>query len=115
MSSISKNKYEPAELLASADFSNINFALNVENLKRVKKGIEQNLENDDEIKYRQPFFKKNAWILSQIFNTPFMIMKDCSYVGGKSLSNRNGKFTDFIHQNKVTKNISPNRNQDANC
>ena len=106
LKSILKNKRELAELLATADLSNINFALNVENLKRVKKEIEQNLENDDEVKFWQPFFKKNAWILSQIFNAPFMIMEDCNYVGGKSLSNQNGKFTDFIYQNKVTKNIS---------
>lgn len=93
-------------MLATADLSNINFALNVENLKRVKKEIEQNLENDDEVKYWQPFFKDNAWILSQMFNAPFMIMKDCNYVGGKSLNNKHGKFTDFIYQNKVSKNIS---------
>ena len=83
LKSILKNKRELAELLATADLSNINFALNVENLKRVKKEIEQNLENDDEVKFWQPFFKKNAWILSQIFNAPFMIMEDCNYVGGK--------------------------------
>lgn len=106
LKSILKNKRALAELLATADLSNINFALNVENLKRVKKEIEQNLENDDEVKYWQPFFKDNAWILSQMFNAPFMIMKDCNYVGGKSLNNKHGKFTDFIYQNKVSKNIS---------
>lgn len=106
LKSILKNKSELAELLSNADLSNINFALNVENLKRVKREIEQNLENDDEVKYWQPFFKNNAWILSQMFNAPFMIMKDCNYVGGKSLNNKHGKFTDFIYQNKVSKNIS---------
>lgn len=103
---ILKNQYELAKLLETADLSKINFALNVENLKRVKKEIELNLENDDEVKYWQPFFKNNAWILSQIFNAPFMIMKDCNYVGGKSLNNKHGKVTDFIYQNKISKNIS---------
>ena len=101
-----RDKKGLSKLLSNADLNNINFALNVENLKRVKREIESNLENSGEIKFWQPFFKKNAWILSQIFNAPLIIMKDCNYVGGKSLDNRHGKFTDFIYQNKISKNIS---------
>lgn len=101
-----RDKKVLSQFLSSVDLNNINYALNVENLKRVKKEIEDKIDNNQEIKYWQPFFKKNAWVLSQIFNAPFMIMKDCNYVGGKSLDNKHGKFTDFIYQNKISKNIS---------
>lgn len=101
-----KDKDGLATLLANSELDEINFALNVENLKRAKKEIEENLYNSDEIHFWQPFFEKNAWVLSQIFNAPFMIMDNCNYVGGKSLNNRHGKFTDFIYQNKVSKNIA---------
>ena len=79
--------------------------MNIENLKRVKNDIEQNLKNDNE-DYWQTLFADNSWILSQLFNTPFIILHDKAFVGGKGINNKSGKVTDFVYKNKVTKNKS---------
>lgn len=91
--------------LKDMNLSNINTVLNIENLKRVKKYIERNLENDDE-NFWQNLFTNNSWVLSQLFNYPFVILKDKCFVGGKNISNSSGKITDFIYKNKITNNIS---------
>ena len=91
--------------LKDVNLSNINTALNIENLKRVKEAIETNFECDDE-DYWQTLFTDNSWVLSQLFNAPFVILKDKCYVGGKNITNSGGKITDFVYKNKTTKNIS---------
>lgn len=91
--------------LKDMNLSNINTALNIENLKRVKEDIESNLENDDE-NFWQNLFTENSWVLSQLFNAPFVILKDKCFVGGKNISNSGGKITDFVYKNKTTNNIS---------
>ncbi len=101
-----KNKEELVKLLKSVDLTNINWALNIEYLKRIKEEIKNNLNNSDEVGFWQPLFEKNSWILSQLFNTPYMIMQGCHYVGGKSFDFNGGKKPDFIYQNGITKNVS---------
>ncbi len=52
----------------------------------------------------QKFFKKNAWIFSQIFAYPTVLFKDQAYLGGKSIHGKGGKYIDFLYENKLTKN-----------
>lgn len=45
--------------LQNVDTSSLNFLLNLENLKRVKKQLEENLNNDDEQSFWQEIFENN--------------------------------------------------------
>jgi hypothetical protein len=52
----------------------------------------------------QDFFKENLWIFSQLFAQPTVLFKDKAYVGGKTISDEQGKIVDFLFKNKLTKN-----------
>jgi hypothetical protein len=54
----------------------------------------------------QAFLKKHSWIFSYIFSFPIILLEDEAYVGGKSLSNKDGKVTDFIVKNDLTDNVA---------
>lgn len=52
----------------------------------------------------QDFFKENAWIFSQLFAYPAVLIADKAYVGGKDIENIEGKVVDFLYANKLTRN-----------
>lgn len=52
----------------------------------------------------QDFFKENAWIFSQLFAYPAVLIADKAYVGGKDIKNIEGKVVDFLYVNKLTRN-----------
>jgi len=54
----------------------------------------------------QTFLKTNSWIFSSIFAQPVILYGDEAYVGGKTVDNKNGKFNDFLIQNKLSNNVS---------
>lgn len=101
---LTKDKELPS-LLEKVDTKTLNSALNIKNLQRVKEEIESNINNSNE-SFWQGFFSRNAWALSQLFNSPLMIYNGARYVGGKSIDNKSGKYTDFIYKNPLTQNIS---------
>jgi len=68
-----------------------------------KKYLNAKRRNEDKW---QEFFRKNAWIFSQIFAYPTVLFEDEAYVGGKRIDNRNAKAADFLYQNKISKNIA---------
>jgi hypothetical protein len=51
------------------------------------------------------FFEENNWIFSNILATPIALLKSKAYVGGKSYENTDGKITDFLFKNSLTKNV----------
>lgn len=54
----------------------------------------------------QKFFSKHNWVFSYIFSYPVILVEDEAYVGGKNLSNKNGKVTDFLVKNAITENVA---------
>lgn len=52
----------------------------------------------------QDFFKENAWIFSQLFAYPAVLIADNAYVGGKMIQGTGGKIVDFLYANKLTRN-----------
>lgn len=52
----------------------------------------------------QDFFKENAWIFSQLFAYPAVLIEDNAYVGGKIIQGTGGKIVDFLYANKLTRN-----------
>ena len=93
------------EIINNIDTKTLNVVLNINNFEKLKNDIEANLNNNDE-GFWQSFFTEHSWALSQMFCSPYMIFNGARYVGGKSIDNKNGKETDFIMQNEITKNIS---------
>jgi hypothetical protein len=54
----------------------------------------------------QTFIKEKNWIFFYIFSQPIILHEDEAYVGGKTIDNKNGKFTDFLGKNNQTNNVA---------
>ena len=65
---------------------------------------ENNKENNDE-EFWQKVLGNYAFVLSQVFSYPVVILEDKAYVGGKSIANTGGNLLDFLLQNEVTQNV----------
>jgi len=66
--------------------------------------LEKNVTTKDAIerleKQWQKFFKQNSWLLAQLFYSPVTLFEDEAYVGGKEVTNKNGKLADFLYKNE---------------
>ena len=63
-------------------------------------------DSDATEKKWQEFLNKHNWIFSHIFSFPIILFQDEAYVGGKNLSNKNGKLNDFLVKNNLTENVA---------
>lgn len=86
--------------------------LNIENLisitkfKNIINEFEKNVSNSQEKNFWQPFFKRENWILSQIFSTPYIYFEDEMYLWWKIFKNQGWVITDFSYINSKTDSIS---------
>lgn len=71
-----------------------------------KKMLKQKNESSTLEKKWQDFLGKHNWVFSYVFSFPIMLLHDEAYVGGKNLSNKNGKVTDFLVKNSLTNNVA---------
>ncbi len=63
-------------------------------------------DTDTTEKKWQAFLNIHNWIFSYIFSFPIILFQDEAYVGGKNISNSNGKVTDFLVKNDLTDNVA---------
>ena len=91
--------------LEDSNLQSLSASLSVERLKRVRDEFRDNLDTGTE-QYWQDFFKRNAWIISQVLSIPCTLYGDQAYVGGKSFSGTGGNLPDFLYENKLTKNLA---------
>lgn len=70
-------------------------------LKKFEKNLSLKYVKEDKW---QDFFKENAWIFSQLFAYPAVLIQDKAYVGGKAINDTGGKIVDFLYANKLTRN-----------
>jgi len=54
----------------------------------------------------QSFLKKHSWIFSTLFAQPVILHEDEAYVGGNTISNKGGKFNDFLIKGGLSSNVS---------
>ena len=75
----------------------------IENYEKLmqQKGETKNLENK-----WQKFFEKHSWVFSNILSFPVILHQSQPYVGGKKMSNRGGKVSDFLVKNELTNNVA---------
>ena len=100
------NEDDLLEAFSQIDIGSINTAINIENLRRVKKQMAENMQNDHEASFWQGFFEKNAWILAQLFHSPVMFFQGKKYLGGKGIDDHGGQYADFLYQNEITENVA---------
>ncbi len=72
-------------------------------LSEFKKLLDSKRRNEEKW---QDLFTKHNWIISQVFAYPAVLFNEKAYVGGKSIDNKNSKFTDFLYKNKLTENLA---------
>lgn len=54
--------------------------------------------------YWQDTLEQNAFVLSQVFSFPVVIIRGKAYVGGKALDNTGGNVADYLGRNPLTRN-----------
>ncbi len=54
----------------------------------------------------QKYLRNNAWIFSSIFAQPVILFQDEAYTGGKSIDNKNGKYTDILIKSSLSENVA---------
>ncbi|TDQ79758.1 Shedu immune nuclease family protein [Sphingobacterium yanglingense] len=54
----------------------------------------------------QKFLKDHSWIFSTLFAYPVILYQDEAYVGGNTVSNRGGKYNDFLIKGGLSNNVS---------
>lgn len=83
--------------LASEDneLPELNALIGLANLRALLKVWADNSENDDE-EFWQDVLARHAFVLSQLFAYPVVVIKDKAYVGGKRVDNMHGNLVDFL-------------------
>ena len=95
----------PQETLISTK-SEIDIVYIEDIIEEFKSNLKQVTETDAlEEKWHQ-FFKKHAWIFSQIFSFPAIFLDDKVNVGGHNIGGSKDKIVDFLYRNKINSNIA---------
>jgi len=75
-------------------------------LEQFKDLLKETKDSERLEKKWQAFLKKHSWIFSFIFSFPVILYQDEAYVGGKNMSNKNGKLNDFLIKSDLTNNVA---------
>jgi Domain of unknown function (DUF4263) len=91
--------------LPAAELVNFDVLLGAARLRQFLSLMEANMDNPSEEFWHQEF-KKNSWILSQLFAFPTVILGDKVYVGGKGIDNTGSSIADFAYRSELTDNVA---------
>ena len=75
-------------------------------IEEYKTLMKRTADSDTTEKKWQEFLRNHSWIFSSIFSYPIILFQDEAYVGGKNLSNKNGKLNDFLVKNNLSHNVA---------
>lgn len=92
------------EQLEIEDLQELSSLIGLRTLKTSLEIWEGNKDNSDE-EFWQRTLGEYAFVLSQVFSYPIIVLKDKAYVGGKSVENLGGSIVDFLLQNNVSQNV----------
>jgi hypothetical protein len=84
-----------AQQLADDELPELNALVGLANLKAVLNVWRSNATNNDE-EFWQKTLSKYAFVLSQLFAYPVVVIHGKAYVGGKRLDNKHGNLVDFL-------------------
>lgn len=89
------------EKMSNEELSNIENLIIGTKITSIIEEWEKN-KNIDIEEYWQELFKKNPWILSQIFACPYIKIGEKTYCGGKGDDNSGGVLGDLLYKNSLT-------------
>jgi hypothetical protein len=84
-----------AQQLSAEELPELNVLVGLANLKAVLSIWRANETNGDE-EFWQDTLARYAFVLSQLFAYPVVVLKGKAYVGGKRLDNKHGNLVDFL-------------------
>ena len=94
---------EQLERLGVDSLQKLNTLVGISSLKNALSLWEANKGNAEE-EFWQQRLEQNAFVLSQVFSYPVVIVKGKAYVGGKGVENTGGNVLDFLFANELTRN-----------
>jgi hypothetical protein len=94
---------EQLERLGVDSLQKLNTLVGISSLKNALSLWETNKENAEE-EFWQQRLEQNAFVLSQVFSHPVVILKGKAYVGGKGVENTGGNVLDYLCANELTRN-----------
>lgn len=86
------------------EFRKLQSIKGIAHFRNILKIWEDNKKNNVE-EFWQGVFTERPEIISQVFSYPVVILQDKAYLGGKLISNSGGKISDYLYQNKSTRNV----------
>lgn len=91
--------------LSKEKLADIDSLVSVAHLENISKKWDENVSNNNE-EFWQQLFQNNAWILSQIFSCPFILIGKKFYCGGKEDDDKGGIKGDLLYKNDLTGNLA---------
>ncbi len=91
--------------LTQEKLKNISSLVNASRLESILKIWVDNKNNSNE-EFWQNLFKSHTWILSQIFASPFILIGEKFYCGGKEDDDKGGVKGDLLYKNNLTGNLA---------
>ena len=88
-----------------ASLSAVSALIGVARLRQAADVWETNAANGDE-EFWQQTLSANAFVLSQVFAYPIVVVKEKAYVGGKLVDNRHGNLADYLARANTTGNAA---------
>ena len=101
-----ENTAKAIQHLERLDVDNLQKLSTIVGISSLKNALalwEKNKTNSAE-EFWQKKLKENAFVLSQVFSSPVVIIKGKAYVGGKGIENTGGNVLDFLCANELTRN-----------
>lgn len=105
--SLSPKMIRLSEALEKLDTRSLQDLTSLVGLRTLRASLElweENKQNSYE-EFWQETLSAYAFVLSQVFAYPAVIIKGKAYVGGKTVENVGGNLVDFLLQNKITRNV----------
>jgi hypothetical protein len=90
--------------LSAQDVASFDAAAGIARLQKFIEAWTNNRSNGDEA-YWQSLLAQESWVLAQLLGSPFVIIGERAYVGGKNFENVQGRVADFLYKNRLTGNI----------
>jgi hypothetical protein len=100
------NKGQAMEIVSRLRDESLPTLYTLTGIARLKKALtlwEANRDNADE-EFWQQTLADNAFVLSQLFSFPVIVLKEKAYVGGKCIENTGGNLVDYLMAYEFTRN-----------
>lgn len=102
--SVTEDFFSPETLLDTKSKLDAKYIEDV--IAEYKSNMKRTADSSATEKVWQEFLGKHSWIFSYIFSFPIILFQQEAYVGGKNLSNKNGKLNDFLVKNNLSENVA---------